>query len=129
MSKADLAEQGVNLSDPRYYINREISWLGFNERVLHEALDPRTPLLERLKFLAIYSSNLDEFFMVRISGVMEQAEAGVHPETPDQLTPTKQLEIMRSHLVEKINLQHQTFEQELRPRSSSTESFCKTTAI
>ncbi|TVQ07568.1 MAG: polyphosphate kinase 1 [Leptolyngbya sp. DLM2.Bin27] len=115
MTKADRAEPGKNLSDPRYYINREISWLGFNERVLHEALDPRTPLLERLKFLAIYSSNLDEFFMVRISGVMEQAEAGVHPETPDQLTPTKQLEIMRSHLIEKIKLQHQTFEQELRP--------------
>ncbi len=115
MAKADLAEQSVNLSDPRYYINREVSWLGFNERVLHEALDPRTPLLERLKFLAIYSSNLDEFFMVRISGVMEQAEAGVHPETPDQMAPDKQLDIMRSHLLEKVQLQHQTFERELRP--------------
>ncbi len=115
MTRADLAEQSVNLNDPQYYINREVSWLGFNERVLHEALDPRTPLLERLKFLAIYSSNLDEFFMVRISGVMEQAEAGVHPETPDQLTPVKQLEIMRSHLIEKVRLQHHTFEQELRP--------------
>ncbi|PZO43933.1 MAG: polyphosphate kinase 1 [Shackletoniella antarctica] len=115
MTRADLAEQSVNLNDPQYYINREVSWLGFNERVLHEALDPRTPLLERLKFLAIYSSNLDEFFMVRISGVMEQAEAGIHPETPDQLTPVKQLEIMRSHLIEKVRLQHHTFEQELRP--------------
>lgn len=115
MTRTDLAEQSVDLNDPRYYVNREVSWLGFNERVLHEALDPRTPLLERLKFLAIYSSNLDEFFMVRISGVMEQAEAGVHPATPDQTSPTKQLEIMRSHLLEKVRLQHQTFERELRP--------------
>ncbi|MGG6240460.1 polyphosphate kinase 1 [Nodosilinea sp. AN01ver1] len=112
---AQRAEQDVDLSDSRYYINREVSWLGFNERVLHEALDPRTPLLERLKFLAIYSANLDEFFMVRISGVMDQAEAGVHPETPDKLTPVKQLEVMRSHLVEKVQLQHQTFKHELLP--------------
>jgi polyphosphate kinase len=115
MAEADLAKQSIDLDDPRYYINREVSWLGFNDRVLHEALDPRTPLLERLKFLAIYSSNLDEFFMVRISGVMEQAEAGVHPETPDQTSPTKQLELMRSHLLEKVTLQHRTFEQDLRP--------------
>ncbi|MEO1068312.1 MAG: polyphosphate kinase 1 [Cyanobacteria bacterium J06638_6] len=115
MTRADLAEQSADLSDPRYYVNREVSWLGFNERVLHEALDPRTPLLERLKFLAIYSSNLDEFFMVRISGVMEQADAGVHPRTPDQTPPAKQLESMRSHLVKQVQRQHQTFEDELRP--------------
>ena len=115
MTKARLTEQDIDLSDSRYYINREVSWLGFNERVLHEALDPRTPLLERLKFLAIYSSNLDEFFMVRISGVMEQAEAGVYPNTPDKTVPAKQLEIMRSHLLKTTQLQHQTFEQDLRP--------------
>ncbi|MGB3199454.1 MAG: polyphosphate kinase, partial [Nodosilinea sp.] len=115
MTKAEPVQQEIDLSDARYYINREVSWLGFNERVLHQALDPRTPLLERLKFLAIYSANLDEFFMVRISGVMEQAEAGVHPETPDKLSPTKQLEVMRSHLIETTKLQHQTFEHSLRP--------------
>ncbi len=116
MTKANVAEQGMNLDDPRYYINRDLSWLGFNERVLHEALDPRTPLLERLKFLAIYSSNLDEFFMVRVSGVMEQEDAGIHPHTPDGLSPTKQLKALREHLVEKIALQHKTFEQDLRPQ-------------
>jgi polyphosphate kinase len=115
MTMANVAEQSVNLDDPRYYINRELSWLGFNERVLHEALDPRTPLLERLKFLAIYSSNLDEFFMVRISTVMEQEEANVMPATPDATSPKKQLEEMRSHLLEKVRLQHHTFEQDLRP--------------
>jgi len=116
MTKANVAEQGINLDDPRYYINRDLSWLGFNERVLHEALDPRTPLLERLKFLAIYSSNLDEFFMVRVSGVMEQEDAGIHPHTPDGMSPTKQLKALREHLMEKIALQHETFEQDLRPQ-------------
>ncbi|NJL46212.1 MAG: polyphosphate kinase 1, partial [Leptolyngbyaceae cyanobacterium SM2_5_2] len=112
---ANVAEQSIKLDDSQYYINRELSWLSFNERVLHEALDPRTPLLERLKFLAIYSSNLDEFFMVRISGVMEQTEAGVVTVTPDATPPAKQLEVMRAHLLEKVQLQHQTFEQDLRP--------------
>jgi polyphosphate kinase len=82
MAKANVAEHSINLDDPSYYINRDLSWLGFNERVLHEALDPRTPLLERLKFLAIYSSNLDEFFMVRVSGLIEQAEAGMSSPKP-----------------------------------------------
>lgn len=122
-AKASAKEPGVvntsaselTLDQPQYYINRELSWLSFNERVLCEALDPRNPLLERLKFLAIYSSNLDEFFMVRISGVMEQVDADVHPKTPDRLSPKKQLAAMREHLLERISLQHQTFEQDLRP--------------
>lgn len=109
------ATVGYDLNSPQYYVNRELSWLDFNDRVLHEALDPRTPLLERLKFLAIYSSNLDEFFMVRISGVMDQAEADVHPKTPDGLSPKKQLVAMRAHLLDRVTLQHQTFDQELRP--------------
>jgi len=116
MTNANVAKQSINLDDPRYYINRDLSWLGFNERVLHEALDSRTPLLERLKFLAIYSSNLDEFFMVRVSGLMEQEDAGIHPHTPDGLSPTKQLKALREHLMEKIALQHKTFEQDLRPQ-------------
>ena len=108
-------QASLDLQAPEYYINRELSWLSFNDRVLHEALDQRTPLLERLKFLAIFSSNLDEFFMVRISGVMEQAAAGVDPYTPDGLSPAKQLKAIQTHLLNKVVLQHRTFEQELRP--------------
>ncbi|MEM9980491.1 MAG: RNA degradosome polyphosphate kinase, partial [Cyanobacteria bacterium P01_D01_bin.2] len=80
------AISSVDLSSPEYYISRELSWLSFNERVLHEALDPRTPLLERLKFLAIFSSNLDEFFMVRVAGIKQQIEAQVSRRTADGRT-------------------------------------------
>src|SRR3982751_428877 len=77
--------------DHALYVNRELSWLAFNERVLNEALNPAWPLLERVKFLAIYSSNLDEFFMIRVSGLHEQLEAALIDTTPDGLSPRDQL--------------------------------------
>jgi polyphosphate kinase len=73
------------------YLNRELSWLRFNERVLEEAVVPTNPLLERLKFLAIFESNLDEFYMVRVSGLIEQFESHVLETSPDGLTPNDQL--------------------------------------
>ena len=77
---------------PQYYNNRELSWLAFNERVLEESEDEQNPLLERLKFLAIFSSNLDEFFMVRVAGLQDQLRAGFHkPENKSGLTPKEQL--------------------------------------
>ena len=83
----------VNLDDPALYINRELSWLEFNRRVLEEAQDPSVPLLERLKFLAIFGSNLDEFFMVRIGGLQQKVQASIaHSSGGDRLAPNSQLE-------------------------------------
>ncbi|HYW31899.1 MAG TPA: polyphosphate kinase 1 [Gemmatimonas sp.] len=77
------------------YFNRELSWLSFNQRVLAEALDERVPLLERLKFLAIFSTNLDEFYMVRVAGLRRKVAAGAAQYDPDTLTPAEQLDAIR----------------------------------
>jgi polyphosphate kinase len=89
------------------YLNRELSWLAFNSRVLHEALDPRTPLLERVKFLSIFSANLDEFFMVRIAGLRRQAAAGVVQTPPDGLTAQEQLDAIYAEVARLTALQRQ----------------------
>jgi len=85
-----------DLRDPALYLNRELSWLEFNRRVLHEALDDRTPLLERAKFLAIFSGNLDEFFQVRVAGVREQVAARVLEHVADAMSPAQQLDAIRT---------------------------------
>src|SRR5581483_9512807 len=82
---------GPDLSDPGLYLNRELTWLAFNGRVLAEAEDNRNPLLERVKFLAITGSNLDEFFMKRIGGLKLQTAAGVPEVTVDGRTPQEQI--------------------------------------
>jgi polyphosphate kinase len=87
------------------YINRELSWLAFNARVLHEALDPRVPLLERLKFLGIFSANLDEFYMVRIAGLRRQVAAGVVQTSYDGRTPQEQLEAIDTEVTRLTGLQ------------------------
>src|ERR1041384_1026414 len=78
-------EQEQELTDPALYVNRELSWLAFNERVLDQARDPRWPLLERCKFLAIHGSNLDEFYMIRVAGLHEQLDAEVATKQADDL--------------------------------------------
>lgn len=95
-----------DLDIPELYLNRELTWLEFNRRVLHEAIDVRTPLLERLKFIAIVSSNLDEFFMKRIGGLKEQLGAGVQELTVDGRTPKQQIEECYE-IVRDIEVQHE----------------------
>src|SRR5205807_3420662 len=83
----------ANLDDPALYINRELSWLEFNRRVLEEAQDRSVPLLERLKFLAIFESNLDEFFMVRVGGLQQKVQANIaYGSGADRLPVKEQLE-------------------------------------
>ncbi|MGC8714829.1 MAG: RNA degradosome polyphosphate kinase, partial [Leptodesmis sp.] len=106
----------INLSDPQYYFNRELSWIEFNNRVLHEAFDPRTPLLERLKFLSIFSSNLDEYFMVRVAALKQQVEAQVTRLSADGRTAQEQLDLISQRLRPMVMQQHQHFEQALRPQ-------------
>ena len=110
------AETRVELNNPQYYNNRELSWLAFNERVLQEAFDNRNPLLERLKFLAIFSSNLDEFFMVRVAGLKDQVKAGFNkPENKAGLTPKQQLAKISVKAHELVELQYQLYNDLLLP--------------
>ncbi|WP_152184151.1 RNA degradosome polyphosphate kinase [Sulfurimonas indica] len=88
----------LNLKNPNLYNNREISWLQFNTRVLKQAQDDSLPLLERLKFLAIYGTNLDEFYMIRVAGLKKLFAAGIIVSGPDKLTPLQQLREIRSYL-------------------------------
>ncbi|MBD2194140.1 MULTISPECIES: polyphosphate kinase 1 [Calothrix] len=118
MVKSEERSKTINLDDSQYYFNRELSWLEFNRRVLHEALDLRTPLLEKLKFTAIFSSNLDEYFMVRVAFLKEQVQARLNKLTPDGLTPQQQLKAIAQILHPMVNQQQQNFEQVLRQEMS-----------
>ncbi len=102
-------------ADDARYLNRELSWLDFNERVLALAEDERRPLLERAKFLSIFSSNLDEFFQIRVAGLMEQVKAGWSSTTPDGMTPAEQLAGIRLRVQQLVDRQSRTFGERLRP--------------
>ncbi|MCP1124908.1 RNA degradosome polyphosphate kinase [Bacillus sp. 3103sda1] len=106
----------INLNDTAYYNNRELSWLAFNERVLQEAQDDCNPLLERLKFISIFSSNLDEFFMVRVAGLKDQVRAGFNqPENKAGLTPKQQLGKISTKAHELMKVQYDTYQNAVIP--------------
>jgi polyphosphate kinase len=104
-----------DLKDPSLYFNRELSWLDFNERVLELAEDDSVPLLERVKFCAIYGSNLDEFFMVRVAGLWDQNDAGIDARGPDGLSPGEQIRAIRSRSLELDRRLHDCFAGVLEP--------------
>jgi polyphosphate kinase len=100
---------------PDVFVNREVSWLEFNRRVLEEAQDPTVPLMERVKFLAIFSSNLDEFFMVRVAELKRRIRAGDHTAGPDGLSPTETLAAVSEMVHRLVDAQHRCFLEELGP--------------
>ena len=97
------------------FVNRELSWLEFNRRVLEEAQDPSVPLLERVKFLAIFSSNLDEFFMVRVAALKRRLQAGDQMPGPDGLTPAETIKAVTARVRELVDAQHHCFLGEIQP--------------
>ena len=104
------------LDDPSLYTNRELTWLAFNRRVLEEAQDPQVPLLERLKFLAIFGSNLDEFFMVRVGGLQQKLQAGIAVGSgADRMPPREQLDRIRQHVCQDLREVHKCLTEEVRP--------------
>lgn len=105
----------AGLAHPSLFFNRELSWLDFNWRVLHQAMDERTPLLERVRFLAITANNLDEFFRKRIGGLKRQIDAGVVKRSPDGRTPQEQFELGRKAVRPMCDALTQTWEQEVKP--------------
>jgi polyphosphate kinase len=108
-------KNSARLEDPALYINRELSWLDFNDRVLQLAEDERAPLLERVKFCAIYTTNLDEYYMVRVAGLHDQIDAGVDAPSQDGSTPSQTIALIRERVLELGARLSDCFEARLRP--------------
>src|ERR1700739_1025700 len=107
---------GISLDDPSLYINQETMWVEFNRRVLEEAQDPKVPLLERLKFLAIFGSNLDEFFMVRVGGLQQKVAAGiVIGSGADRMAPADQLRCIHAVVAQMLQEAYDCLNNDLLP--------------
>ena len=111
------------IDDPTLCINRELSWIRFNRHVLDEARDESHPLLERVKFLAIFANNLDEFFMVRVSGLQRQSAQGVMKAPPDGMTASQQLDAIQQGLRPELELQYDCWHNELLPKLADAGIF------
>ncbi len=111
-AKPSTVEADMN---PAAFVNRELSWLEFNRRVLEEAQDPSVPLLERVRFLAIFSSNLDEFFMVRVADLKRRLAAGDQTTEPDGLSPTETMAAVAARVHDLVAEQHRCFLEEIQP--------------
>src|ERR1700724_4057197 len=111
------------LSDPSLYGNRELSLLEFNERILEEAQDPNNPLLERLKFLCIVASNLDEFFEVRVAGLKQQRESSVSEPGPDGMSPGEQLAAISARVRKMVDDKYRTWSEQLVPALEKNNIF------
>jgi len=112
-------------SDPRNFINRELSWLEFNRRVLEEAQDPTQPLIERVKFLSIFSSNLDEFFEIRVAGIKQQIESETSEIGPDGLSPTETFHRIQKTVRELVAIQCALWKNELVPELAKNRIYVR----
>src|ERR1051325_6290553 len=101
--------------DPKNFINRELSWLEFNRRLLEEAQDPTQPLIERVKFLTIVSSNFDEFFEIRVAGIKQQIESETSDIGPDGLSPTETFNRLEKTVREMVATEYALWKNELLP--------------
>ena len=115
LSQTPGATAARELEDPALYVNRELSWLDFNDRVLQLGEDARVPLLERVKFCAIYTTNLDEYYLVRVAGLRDQIDAGVETRTQDGRTPSETITLIRERVLAQDRRLTDCFEGELRP--------------
>src|SRR3984893_4259601 len=111
------------LSEPSLYNNRELSLLEFNQRVLEEAQDLSTPLLERLKFLCIVASNLDEFFEVRVAGLKQQRQSNISAPGPDGMSPGEQLAAIAARVRKMVDVEYRVWSEELVPALEKNNIF------
>src|SRR3984885_3210975 len=117
------ASKAPTLNDPALYANRELSWLEFNQRVLEESQDSSNPLLERVKFLCIVASNLDEFFEVRVAGLKQQRLSNISAPSPDALSPSEQLAAVSVRVRKMVDDQYGLWNEDLVPNLEQNNIF------